>query len=126
MAFIYYNPNPLKKHTGDCVIQALCKVMGLSWEEVFLGLSEISLLVYEVPESNTVWDIYLRENGFSRHAIPDTCPVCYTVEDFCLDYPYGTYVLGTGNHAVAIVDGNIFSTWDCSNEIPIVYYEKEV
>ena len=126
MAFLYFNPNPLHKHTGDCVIQALCKVMDLSWEEVFLGLSEVSLMIYETIKSNTTWDIYLRENGFSRHAIPNTCPICYTVADFCRDFPYGTYVLGTGNHAVAIVDGNIYSTWDSSNEIPIVYYQMEV
>ena len=126
MAFVYFNPNPMGKHTGDCVIQAICKVLNQSWEETFIGLAEVGLLMCEVISSNAVWDYYLRQHGFSRHAIPDTCPDCYTVNDFCLEHPYGTYVLGTGNHAVAIESGDIYSTWDCSNEICIVYYKKEV
>ena len=126
MAFVYFNPNPIGKITGDCVIQALCKVLNQTWEETFMGLSKVSLAIYETIESNNVWDLYLRQNGFSRHVIPDTCPNCYTVNDFCLDHPYGTYVLGTGTHAVAIEQGDIFSTWDCSSEIPIVYYRKEI
>ena len=126
MAYVYFNPNPLGKHTGDCVIQALCKVLNQTWEETFIGLSEISLLIYETIESNATWSLYLRENGFSQHTIPNTCPLCYTVEDFCLDHPYGTYVLGTGTHAVAVVDGDIYSTWNCSSEIVITYYQKEV
>ena len=125
MAFIYYNPNPTGKHTGDCVIQAICKVLNQPWEETFVGLAGVGILLYETIESNTVWDMYLLQHGFKRYSIPNTCPLCYTVEDFCLDHPHGTYVLGTGNHAVAVVDGDIYSTWDCSNEIPIVYYEKE-
>lgn len=125
MSFVYFNPNPIGKHTGDCVIQAICKATDQTWEEVFMGLAEVSLLIYETVESNSTWDIYLRQNGFSRHAIPDTCPDCYTVEDFCFEHPYGTYVLGTGSHAVCVKDGIIYSTWDSSNEIPIVYYRKE-
>ena len=39
MAFIYFNPNPIDKHTGDCVIQALCKVLDQTWEETFMSLS---------------------------------------------------------------------------------------
>lgn len=126
MSYVYFNPNPIGKHTGDCVIQAICKVTGLPWEEVYMGLAKTGLLIYETMESNPTWDLYLRNYGFKRRTIPNTCPDCYTIADFCEDHPYGEYILGTGNHAVAVVRGTIYSTWDSSMEIPIVYYEREV
>lgn len=125
MAFEYYNPSPIGKRTGDCVISAISKALNQTWEETFMGLAEVGLLIYETIESNPTWDLYLRQNGFSRHAISNSCPHCYTIEDFSYDFPFGTFVLGTGNHAVAVVDGVIYGTWDPSNEIPIVYYQME-
>lgn len=126
MNYIYKNNNPIKKRTGDCVIQALCNVLDKTWEEVFIGLAEIGLLIYETIESNATWDIYIRNHGFVRHAIPDTCPDCYTVFDFCKDHPFGAYVLGTGNHAISVIDGTVFDTFNSLNELPIYYYEREV
>lgn len=125
MNYVYKNNNPMKKRTGDCVIQALCNALHKSWEEVFIGLAEVGLLIYETIESNATWDIYIRNHGFSRHAIPDTCPDCYTVFDFCRQHPEGVYVLGTGNHAISVIDGVVYDTWNSLNEIPIYYYEKE-
>lgn len=125
MAFKYFNPSPVGKETGDCVITALCKVLDQTWEETFIGLAEVGLSIYETIESNPTWDLYLREHGFSRHVIPDTCPNCYTIGDFSKDFPYGKYVIGTGNHAVALIDGTIYGTWNPINEIGIVYYSED-
>ena len=57
--------------------------------------------------------------------IPNTCPDCYTIADFCNDHPYGTYILATGTHVVAVIDGDYYDTWDSGNEIPIFYWQKE-
>ena len=41
--------------------------------------------------------------------------------------PKGTYVLGTGNHVVAVVNGDYYDMWDSGDEIPAyVWYKKEV
>ena len=89
-------------------------------------MAETGLLIYSLPNNNDTWDLYLRNNGFSRHVIPNTCPDCYTVIDFCRDHPYGTFVLGTGSHAIAVINGVIGDAYNSGNEIPIVYYKKEV
>lgn len=122
--FIHFNPNP-RKDTDDCVIRALCKVFDQPWEKVYMGLCLKGLELYDWGNNNEVWDAYLRNKGFVREVIPNTCPDCYTVEDFCRDHPTGSYILGTGTHAVAVVDGNFYDSGYSGQKVPIYFYRKE-
>ena len=124
MAFVYHNENPENIQTEDCVIRALALFFGDSWENIYTDLSMQGFFMHSMPSSNNVWGHYLRQNGFNRINLPDTCPHCYTIKDFARDHPYGTYLVGTGKHVVTIVDGNYYDTWDSGNEIPIYYWEK--
>ena len=67
----------------------------------------------------------LRKNGFWREVIPNTCPDCYTVEDFCKDHPKGTFVVRVNDHVLTVVDGDIYDSWDSSKEIPSYYWYKK-
>ena len=82
-------------------------------------------LMGDMPSSNAVWGALLRQEGFKRAAIPNTCPDCYTVEDFASDHPEGTFVVGTGNHVVTVKDGLIYDSWDSSQEIPVYYWFRK-
>jgi hypothetical protein len=66
----------------------------------------------------------LRRAGFYRAAIPNRCPECYTINDFCLDHPRGVYVLKTSGHVVTVVDGQAWDTWDSTGEIPSYYWYR--
>lgn len=121
----YYNPNPVGKRTGDCVVRALCKALDSDWIDVYMGLCLDGIGVGDWGNTNSVWSAYLRKRGFEREVIPNTCPDCYTIEDFASDHPEGTYVVATGTHAVCVKDGTIYDTWNSSKEIP-TYYFKEV
>ena len=72
------------------------------------------------PSSNNVWGAVLRQHGFRRAAIDGGSAV-----DFCRAHPEGTYVLTMDRHVAAVVDGQIYDTWDCTNEEPIYYWHKE-
>lgn len=120
-----YNPNPIGVRVGDCVVRAISKVLDQDWETTFIALCLQGLMMCDMPSSNAVWAAYLRHKGFKKRVIPDTCPECYTVKDFCEEHPQGSFVLGTGKHAVAVVDGNCFDAWHSLNETPIYYFEKE-
>lgn len=115
-----YNPNPLNKLVGDCVVRAITKAVDKSWGEVYLGLCILGYMMADWGSSNQVWGAYLRQHGFKRKVIPEDC----TVEDFCKEHPEGVYVLGTGSHAVAVVDGKFCDAWDSGKELPIYYYSR--
>lgn len=123
--YVYYNENPKSKRTGDCVIRALSKVTGYTWEQVYIDLSIKGLLMGEWGNSNAVWEQYLKQNGFRREVIPNSCPECYTVRDFAKDHPYGTYVACTGSHVVAVISGNWYDAWDSAAETVTYYFYKE-
>ena len=124
--FIYYNPNPTQRNVGDCAIRAISKALNVDWEEAFMLVAKNAYLMGDMPSSNSVWGALLRQNGFYRTTIPDSCPDCYTAEEFCLDHPKGTFVLGFGSHVATVVDGNLYDSWDSSHEIPQYYwYRKE-
>ena len=124
MAFVKINMNPKHDHVGDCVVRAIAMATKKSWTEVYTELALKGLQMYDMPSSNKVWGQYLKDNGFKMHTLPDTCPECYSVEDFSNEYFKGTYVLGTGSHAIAIIDGNYYDTWDSGSEQPIYYWSK--
>lgn len=122
--WIKENPNPEKKLVDDCVIRALCIVLDESWEFIHKELSDLSREMYEIQISNNVWTRYLKDKGFKKKIIPDTCPYCYSIRKFTVDHPFGTFVLATGEHVVAVIDGNYYDTWDSGNEVPIYYFER--
>ena len=124
--FIYYNPNPSKKHVGDCVIRAITKVMNEDWDKIYMDIAIQGYMLHDMPSANFVWGAYLYDNGYRRYIIPNTCPDCYTVLDFCKDHPQGKYLLATGSHVVAVQDGNYYDAWDSGYEVPIYYWQKEV
>lgn len=122
MSYKYFNPNPLGKRVGDCVIRAISKLTGEDWETVFLGITTMGYELCDMPSSNAVWATYLKRRGYRCFVIPDTCPHCYTVRDFCLDNPHGDFLLATGSHVVAVSDGDYYDVWDSGNDNPIYYW----
>lgn len=123
--YSYYNPNPIKnKRVGDCVIRAISKALNQSWEETYIELSLLGYIMGDWGSSNSVWNAYLKSKGFTREIVSNDCPECYTIEDFCNEYPKGTFIIGTGTHCVAIEDGCVFDTWNSSGEVPIYFYYK--
>ena len=126
MAYVEYNPNPNGRRVGDCAIRAVAKALNIDWEGAYSIITANGFLMGDMPSTNSVWGAALRQRGFYREAIPDTCPDCYTVADFAKDHPEGTYVLGTGGHVVTLKDGDWYDSWDSKDEIPqYVWYRKD-
>ncbi len=124
MAYCFYNPNPAGRFVGDCTIRAICKLTEQDWDTVYVGTTFQGFIVKDMPSGNATWGAYLRRQGYIRQIIPNSCPDCYTVKDFCRDNPRGRFLLALDQHVVAVVDGDYYDTWDSGNEIPIYYWMK--
>lgn len=123
--WIKVNPNPTGRTVGDCAVRALSVALGIDWDKAFDLLARNAKAMGDMPSADSVIGSVLRQNGFYRRSIPNSCPDCYTAQDFCRDNPKGVYVLGFGGHVAAVVDGNIYDTWDSRGLIPMyVWYER--
>lgn len=120
-----YNPNPLKIRVGDCSVRAISKALNTDWETAFILLAINAFIMGNVISADSVWGSVLRQHGFYRDIIPNSCPDCYTAKDFMRDHPDGVYVLGFGGHVATVKDGKIYDAWDSTNEIPQFYYYKK-
>ena len=123
--FIHYNPNPTERIVGDCAVRAVAKALNIDWETAYSEIVVNGFLMADMPSSDSVWGSVLRQHGFSRKSLPDTCPDCYTARDFCLDYPRGVYVLGFGGHTATVVDGNLYDSWNSLGLSPQYYWYKK-
>jgi len=123
--WVRYNPNPSNKRVGDCAVRAVAKATGKDWNKTYLDLVTQGYMMKDMPSSNAVWGEYLHSESFDRYIIPNECPQCYTLNDFCREYPKGTYVVALPNHAVAVIDGNFYDEWDSSNEIPLYFWKRK-
>lgn len=122
-----YNPNPVRSdgNVGDCSVRAVAKALDITWEQAYAKLTLNGFLMGDVISSDLVWGSVLREAGFKREVIPNTCPECYTVADFCEDHPAGTYVLKSNNHVATVVDGVLYDSWNSKMNVPIYFWYKE-
>jgi hypothetical protein len=78
-----------------------------------------------MPSVNWLWELYLKKCGFEKFLMPESCPECLTVREFCKQFPEGTYVIGTGHHAIAVIDGNYMDLWDSGDERPTYFFRKK-
>ena len=117
--YIEWNNNPVGRRVGDCSVRAIAKALDVDWETAYAMIASNGFAMGDMPSSNSVWGAVLRQNGFKKQAIPNSCPDCYTFADFARDNPRGTFVLGTGSHVATVVDGNLYDSWDSSDEIPV-------
>ena len=138
MSFRYFNPNPDRKQTSDCVVRALSKFLDITWLEAYMEICVYGGYNSDMPNVNSIWSSFLESRGYRRHNVPDTCPHCYTLRVFCYDHPEGKYFVSldvgyaelfssdglaiiVGNHVVCVENGDYYDTWDSGSEV-VKYY----
>lgn len=126
MAFRRYNAHPDDSNIDDCVVRAVSTFYNISWEQAYLMIVLQGYKMKLFPTNrNDVWGTMLHEQGCDFAYISNMCPNCITVEKFANDHPKGRYILGTTTHAIAVVDGVYYDTWDSGQEYPVYYFKKK-
>ena len=123
--WIYANPNPCRQEEPDCVVRAIAIATDQDWDEVHWDLCVLSHIRCTMPSVNWLWGLYLKACGVEKFSLPATCPECVTVREFAKRYPRGTYVIGTGTHAVCVKNGNWIDLFDSADEVPTYFYRKK-
>lgn len=123
--YVYYNPNPLGKNTGDCTARSVSKLLDMTWEEASLALCLQAIRIGETEEAPATYGALLKSKGYIREVVPNTCPDCYSVRDFVEDHPQGRFALATGSHVIAAIDGSYYDSWDSGSECPVYYWRKD-
>lgn len=123
--YVNYNANPDGNRVGDCTVRAISKVMDENWDMIYTQLFLQGMMMKNMPTANSVWGAYLKSKGFKRYVVPNECPDCYTVDDFCRDNPDGKFILALSGHVVAVVDGYYYDSWDSGTECPIFYWQRK-
>lgn len=124
--WIRFNPNPVGNRVEDCAQRAISAALDVDWDTASDLIYEMAKGMGTTTHDDAAWGAVLRRAGFVRAVIPNRCPDCYTVADFCRDHPRGVYVLKLSGHVATVIDGHVYDTWDSSGEIPTYYwYMKE-
>lgn len=116
------NPNPKHKEVPDCVVRALCIALNRRWIDVYDDLCMLGRQECNMPSADAVWGKYLYQMGFEPFLLPESCPQCVTIRLFSKMYPRGAYIIGTGSHAVAVINGDYYDSWDSGDQIPSFFW----
>ena len=120
-----YNINPKNSAVEDCVKRAISLATGKDYSEVSSALNKINKRVGAPSyQYGQVWIKYLRELGITLTNVEKDE---MTVDEFCRIHPEGTYLLEVGkktrstgghsDHLCCVIDGDLYDSWDCSNNI---------
>ena len=123
--YIYHNANPFNQRSSDCTIRAISTLLGETWDDVYIDLSLQGFLMKCMMVENKVWGSYLYQLGYNKFVCQLRDDRCPSIIEFSISHPEGSYLLCTGSHVVALVDGNYYDTWDSGNEIVDYYWTKE-
>ena len=120
--FMRTNPNPAHKEVPDCVVRAISIALNKRWIDVYDDLCSLGRMEYNMPSADAVWGKYLYDMGFEPFLLPRSCPNCVTIDEFTRIYPKGIFIIGTGSHAVAVINGDYYDSWDSGNEQPSFFW----
>lgn len=117
--YVFYNPNPVSKDVGDCVIRALSVVTGKDWLTLFDELTEVCRRVFSLIDNQDVFSLYLREHAYACCEYEGRMPTLY---EFAKAHPKGKYFVIVPEHAVGVKDGKYYDTFDAGKEPVIAFY----
>jgi len=104
------------------VIRAVGIATDQSWLDVYDAICLTGRGEFDMPSSDAVWGLYLYRQGFEPFILPRRCPRCVSVKAFCEMYPKGLYIIGTGSHAVAVIDGDYYDSWDSGDQLASFFW----
>lgn len=105
--WIYYNANARGNNVNDCVVRAISKAEGKTWDETY---EELSIIAQEEG-------ILLDDVSFVEHYLDKRykrqCHYAKTVGEFVSEFKKGTFLVTMPGHITVVIDGILYDTFDC-------------
>ena len=109
--YVYYNNNPHNRHIDDCTLRAISLLTNRNWHDVYEELSSLA------NEESLMMDSVMFIENYLDERYPRECHYSKTIGEFSKEYPHGKYAVTTNGHITAIINGNIYDTFDPSDRI---------
>lgn len=107
----YYNNNPHNRHIDDCTLRAISLLTNKSWNQVYYELSTLA------NKDSLMMDSVVFIENYLDKRYPRECHQAKTISEFAKEFPYGKYAVTTNGHITAIIDGDIYDTFDPSDRV---------
>ena len=116
--YAYFNANPKKRETDDCVIRALAIAFDLTWYDIYDALEKIGRDNATVQDSDDCWKAFIqKQNVEPIQTIHKGDRRRKRGLDFAKEHADGRYVLNMAGHLSVCVDGCIYDIFDCSDSM---------
>lgn len=125
--FHFHNENPKGQRAGDCVVRAIARATGSTWEETYDALAEEGRKQRRMPNDKKTYSAYLKRLGWVKRKQPRHWDGNrkYTGREFAEEHPTDNIIMHIGSHHITcIVDGQINDIWDCSDNCVGNYWVK--
>lgn len=120
MGFKFLNLNPLGKREEDCV----CRAISLATKEDYEDIQEQLYLVGKLFRCEKLCVCcykHLLDYVYNFDRIESFQG--YTIDEFKIMNPHGTYIVRVNGHLTCVIDGEIWDTWDCGHYIVDIVWE---
>ena len=122
----YYNCNPQRRLTDDCVIRAISSATGDSWEQTMKELAEYSIKTGYMLNTPECYGKYLKDKGFVKQKQPIYSNNTKMRFKDCVKKFDGHAVCHCGQgHVTYVADNSVWDIWDTSDEVVGIYFVHE-
>ena len=117
-SYHYYNCNPKRKLTDDCVIRAICSATGDSWEDTLKELTEYCIKTGYMLNTPECYGKYLKDCGYVKCKQPihkDGSKVRF--KEFVKEFDGHAVAHCGSGHVTYVADNSAWDIWDVSDKV---------
>ena len=116
--YINFNCHPKSLHVGDCSRRSIAVAAEMDYAEVRRALNRNKKIsgCKDFNEIKNLETYVVNVLGAEKITFTSEEKKGMTADKFCKLYPRGRYILDMDEHWSCCVDGNIYDTWDTSEE----------
>jgi hypothetical protein len=124
--FRYYNNNPNKYRTGDCVVRAISTALDKSWGDVLQDLTSYALKYKYFINCQELYEIYLKDHKWKKHKAPSKRNGdVYSLGDWLKTFGGEAIVTIDDDHLTYVNHHIVYDIWNCTdNEVGIFWTKK--